>query len=173
MQMMKARSLDGKVAPVSGDDLLKRAEWLLKEKDKAAVTLEQMAQMLAKSEETGKETPAEAVESVAETGAPAAKEGEEVAAPAVADQPTEGQEVAAAPEVAVEPEIPELGYEDMEFTEADFVEEGEPYLDTKKPGKKKKAGKKGRQPTQEDWLTQIGRLKGRPGLGDWEDVENL
>ena len=57
--------------------------------------------------------------------------------------------------------------------EADFIEEGEPDLDAKKPAKKKKAGKKGRQPTQEDWLTQIGRLKGRPAPGDWDEVEDL
>jgi hypothetical protein len=73
----------------------------------------------------------------------------------------------------LEPEIAELGYEGMEFTEADFVEEGEPDLDAKKPAKKKKAGKKGRQPTQEDWLTQIGRLKGRPAPADWDNIEDL
>jgi N utilization substance protein A len=176
MQMMKARSLESKTAPVPGDDLLQRAEWLLREKDKSAVTLEQMAQMLARSEESGEEVPAEGAESVAETETPAAEaaepQAEAAAAPAVVETTAEAPDAAAA-EAAVEAGIPELGYEDMEFTEADFVEEGEPDLDTKKPAKKKKAGKKGRQPTQEDWLTQVGRLKGRPGPSDWEDIENL
>jgi hypothetical protein len=61
----------------------------------------------------------------------------------------------------------------MEFTEADFIDEGEPDLDAKKPAKKKKAGKRVRQPTQEDWLNQVGRLKGRPGLGSWDEIDDL
>jgi N utilization substance protein A len=174
MQIMKARSLEAKASPVPGDDLLSRAEWLLREKDKAAVTLEQMAQMLAKSDTTVEEASAEAAESAAVTEVPAAEGMEPQAESVAAGGVTEGQEIAAAAsETAVEPEIAEPGYEDMEFTEADFVEEGELDLDTKKPAKKKKAGKRGRQPTQEDWLTQIGRLKGRPGLGDWDNVDDL
>jgi N utilization substance protein A len=171
MQMMKARSLESKTPPVPGDDLLQRAEWLLREKDKSAVTLDQMAQMLVKSEASGEEAPAEATESAAETEPPAA-EGVEPQAEAAAA--AEGQPAAmTAPEVASEAEIPEFSYGDMEFTEADFVEEGEPDLDAKKPAKKKKAGKKGHQPTQEEWLTQVGRLKGRPGPSDWEEVGDL
>jgi N utilization substance protein A len=174
MQMMKARSLEAKAATVPGDDLLSRAEWLLKEKDKAAVTLEQMAEMLAKSDASSQEVLVEGTESIEETGTPA-PEGVEPAVEALVE-PVEAQGQEATPpsiEVVEEPEIPELAFEGMEFTEADFIEEGEADLNAKKPAKKKKTGKKGRQPTQEDWLTQIGRLKGRPGPGDWDEIENL
>jgi N utilization substance protein A len=174
MQMMKARSLEAKAATVPGDDLLSRAEWLLKEKDKAAVTLEQMAEMLAKSDASSQEVLVERAESVEETGALAA-EGVEPAVEAMA-QPVEAEGQEAAPpstEVVEEPPIPELAYEGMEFTEADFVEEGEPDLDAKKQAKKKKAGKRVRQPTQEDWLNQVSRLKGRPGLGSWDDIDDF
>src|SRR5512139_2135307 len=50
MQLMKTRSLEAKAAAGPADDLLSRAEWLLREKDKAAVTLEQAARMLAGSD---------------------------------------------------------------------------------------------------------------------------
>jgi transcription termination/antitermination protein NusA len=175
IQMMKTRSLEAKAAAVPGDDLLSRAEWLLREKDRAAVSLEQMAQMLAQADATSEEAPAEGAESAVETGTPAG-EGtvqptEASGAPGANEDLDRGQEAAAiAPEAAERPEIGELGYEDMGFTEADFIEEGEPDLDAKKPAKKKKAGKKVRQPTQEDWLDQVSRLKGR---GGWVDLEDL
>ena len=175
MQMMKARSLESKAVMVPGDDLLSRAEWLLREKDRAAVTLEQMAQMLAKSDSSSEEASAEAVESPAELGSPEAEgmapSAEAAGSPVAEEVLATGQEAAAvAPEAAEKPEIGELGYEDMGFTEADFVEEGEPDLDMKTPAKKKKAGKKGRQPTQENWVDQVNRLKGR---GGWSDLEDL
>jgi N utilization substance protein A len=47
MQMIKARALEAKVAAAPpADDLLGRAEWLLREKDRTAVTLEQAAARL-------------------------------------------------------------------------------------------------------------------------------
>jgi len=175
MEMMKARSLEAKAATVPGDDLLSRAEWLLREKDKAAVTLEQMAQMLAKADATSEEASTEAVEVALEAETPAAEgtslPAETPGAPAAGEELAKGQEATAvAPEAAEKPGLGELGYADMEFTEADFVEEGEADLDSKKPVKKKKAGKKVRQPTQEDWLDQVNRLKGRGGLSDLEDL---
>jgi N utilization substance protein A len=178
MQMMKARSLESKAATVPGDDLLSRAEWLLKEKDKAAVTLDQMAQMLAKSDAPSEEMPAQATETAETSAVPAAAGAESsIEAPTeavAADRPVEGQEISIpVGDLPEEQEIPELAYGDMEFTEADFIEEGEPDLDAKKPGKKKKAGKKGRQPTQDDWLSQVGRLKGRPGPGGWDEIDDL
>jgi N utilization substance protein A len=173
MQMMKARSLEAKSTSAPGDDLLSRAEWLLREKDKAAVTLEQMAQLLAKTE--SEEPPAEVTEGPAAAETPASE---------VAEVPVEKEEAAAAeeavessPEAAtetkadLETEIPELAYEDMEFTEADFTNEGALEADAKKAAKKKKSGKKGRQPVEEDWLTQVARLK-RPGRGGWSDLED-
>ena len=51
LQAMKQRSLEAKAAALPpSDDLLSRAEWLLREKDKTAVTLEQAAKMLADAE---------------------------------------------------------------------------------------------------------------------------
>jgi N utilization substance protein A len=53
LQAMKQRSLEAKAAALPpSDDLLSRAEWLLREKDKTAVTLEQAAKMLAEAEAT-------------------------------------------------------------------------------------------------------------------------
>jgi transcription termination/antitermination protein NusA len=175
IQMMKARSLEAKAATAPGDDLLSRAEWLLREKDRAAVSLEQMAQMLAQVDATSEEAPVETAESAVETGTPTAEGtaplAEAPGAPVADEELAKGQEAAAvAPEAAEKPEIGEVGYEDMGFTEADFIEEGEPDLDEKKTAKKKKAGKKVRQPTQEDWLDQVSRLKGR---GGWVDLEDL
>jgi transcription termination/antitermination protein NusA len=166
MQMMKARSLEAKATAVPGDDLLSRAEWLLREKDKAAVTLDQMAQMLAKTE--SEEAPAEAPESALATGTPPA----EAEAPLVAEEMIEGSsEAVIEAQAVIEPEIPEVGYEDMEFTEADFIEEAGPDADAKKAAKKKKAGKKSRQPAEDDWLTQAALLK-RPGRIGWGDLED-
>jgi N utilization substance protein A len=172
MQMMKARSLEAKASAVPGDDLLSRAEWLLREKDKAAVTFEQMAQMLAKTD--GEEALSETAEGGSVLEAQAA---EESAPPAAVEAPTASDGAVEASSAAVveaeaveEQEIPELAYQNMEFTEADFVEEEEPDVDAKKAAKKKKAGKKGRQPTQDDWLTQAALLK-RPGRIGWGDLE--
>ena len=174
MQLMKARSLEAKATTVPGDDLLSRAEWLLKEKDKAAVTLEQMAEMLAKSDASSEEALVEAAEGVKETGAQATERTEPIVEALPTTVEAAGQEAPPPPsDVVGESEIPELAYEGMEFTEADFIEEGEPDLDVKKPAKKKKAGQRVRQPTQEDWLNQVGRLKGRSGLSGLDDIDDF
>jgi N utilization substance protein A len=162
MQIMKARSLEAKAGSVPGDDLLSRAEWLLREKDRAAVTFEQMAQMLAKTE--GEETPAEPAEATAAAPAPSETP---VEAPTEAPVGASSSE-AGGPLTGEESEIPEFSMAGMEFTEADFTEEEEPEVDTKKAAKKKKAGKKGRQQTEEDWLTQATRLK-RGGWGELDE----
>jgi N utilization substance protein A len=180
MQMMKARSLEAKTSAVPGQDLLSRAEWLLREKDKASVTFEQMAQRLSKPE--GEEMPAQSdVSETAEMPAPA-----EMASPVEGEEPVDADRIVEEPTSATgepqpepqpeaqqveELEMGEIGYEDMEFTEADFMEEEGPGPDTKKSAKKKKGGKKGRQPDQDDWLTQAARLK-RPGRGGWGDIED-
>jgi transcription termination/antitermination protein NusA len=170
MQLMKARTLEAKATAVPGDDLLSRAEWLLREKDKAAVTFEQMAQMLAKTD--SEEAPAESVESALAAEPPAAEETAppvEAEAPVALETPIEpSAPVVVESLTGEEAELPELGLAGMEFTEADFVEEEEPEVDAKKAAKKKKAGKRVRQPTQDDWLTQAARLK-RGGWGDLED----
>jgi transcription termination/antitermination protein NusA len=51
LQMLRVRTLESK-APAAPDDLLSRAEWLLKERDKNAMTLDQVAKMLADAEPT-------------------------------------------------------------------------------------------------------------------------
>jgi transcription termination/antitermination protein NusA len=173
MQMMKARSLEAKATAVPGDDLLSRAEWLLREKDKTAVTLEQMAQMLAKTD--SEEAPTEVPESTlsAETPAveatePSAEAETPIAAEGILEEPSA---TAIEAPTAADAEIPELGYGDMEFTEADFTDEGALEIDAKKAAKKKKVGKKSRQPVEEDWLTQVARLTG-PGRVGWSELED-
>ena len=85
LQAMKQRSLEAKAAALPpSDDLLSRAEWLLREKDKTAVTLEQAAKMLAEAEATTVQ--AEMLE-VIEAAAP------EAAAPETEAAAPEGAEV--------------------------------------------------------------------------------
>ena len=63
MQLIKARNLETKATTPPPDDLLSRAEWLLRQKDKQAMTLEQVAKMLADSEATARD--AEMIEPLA------------------------------------------------------------------------------------------------------------
>jgi N utilization substance protein A len=114
MQALKTRSLEAKMAAARPDDLLSRAEWLLREKDKSAMTLEQAARRLAGAEAAVQE-PAPAAEP------PAAAEG--AAAPA---EPAQGE----AP-------MAEVG---AEFFTPTFEGEGE-QAETKAPSKGKKARK--------------------------------
>ncbi len=169
LQAMKQRALESRVASLPpGDDLLSRAEWLLREKDKSAITLDQVARMLAG---------AEAAEGPA--AAPAEKpkaEAEPVAAPAepeaVAAQP-EAKAVEAAPAVA-EPEIAAPETAETEYLpEPELIEDLEEEDEGgKKPEKRGKKASKKRELVFDEMLGRVvARRKRKPGRGGWEDYE--
>jgi len=125
MQMIRTRTLQEKVAALPPtDDLLSRAEWLLRERDKSQATLETAARLLAEAdqnrtelpmieaEEGAPEQPAEAITETPGADEPAVTAGEPASeAPAVSDEvlvtpPTEASEAEAAPETAPAAEKP-------------------------------------------------------------------
>ena len=176
MQIIKQRSLESKAAALPpSDDLLSRAEWLLREKDKTAVTLEQAAKMLADVEAAinHEEITLDALPlPVEESIAPQAELVEAAAAP-VEVQPALEPTV----EVAAEP-IPaaEEILEPLDF--AGFVPEGieeEEDLDVagKKPAKKSKKTTKGREFIFDEALGEVvARVKRKPTrTGGWDDTE--
>jgi N utilization substance protein A len=179
MQLIKARALEAKVAPVPGDDLLSRAEWLLREKDKSAVTLEQAARLLSQAE-TIPETSTSAVETAGEVAGP------EQAAPEVSTAPTQPEgdvEIApaetglAAPtgegagSESVEVPFAELALEDVEFEPEAEVEDGG---EASKPSKGRKSAKK-RELVYDPQLGQVvTRKKRKPGRSGWSaDLEQF
>jgi N utilization substance protein A len=163
LQMMKTRNLEAKAAAApSGDDLLSRAEWLLKEKDRTAVTLEHAAQLLAQSDTT-----AEGAESVEEPAVAAeAAPVEETAAPAA-----EVEAVVAQPEAVeegVEPEFSEIDFGAINFDEMDtetYDEEGS----GSKTDKKKKVSKSRELVYDESLGRVVSRKKRKPGRAGWAD----
>ena len=177
MQLMKQRSLEAKATALPpGDDLLSRAEWLLREKDKTAVTLEQAAKMLAEAEAATAEPAAEAPEPEAPVAVEAAAQPE--AAPAeqaLAEAPVAPETVAAevsavAPmaEEVVEPiSFPEFVAEEAEPEEEEDIEGG------KKAAKKgKKVDKKRELIFDENLGTIVARRKRKPGREGWEELQD-
>ena len=178
LQAMKQRSLEAKAAALPpSDDLLSRAEWLLREKDKTAVTLEQAAKMLADAEAaTSQEEikvipalPSVETEPDAEAMLPEAVETAEMAAGAVEGVDEEPvAEVAPTVDGIVDlEEIPEYVLEDV--TEEEEGETGE--AGDKKPAKKSKKTEKKRELVFDESLGQvIARKKRKPGRGGgWEE----
>ena len=106
LQSLKQRTLEAKAATLpAGDDLLSRAEWLLQEKDRTAMTLDEAARRLAEAEaEKQNAAPAPLVP---EGLAPpeAAAEAPAAAAPVTAEAPAEAAAAPAEPPAAVEPAV--------------------------------------------------------------------
>ena len=178
LQAMKQRSLEAKAAALPpSDDLLSRAEWLLREKDKTAVTLEQAAKMLADAEAATSQEEIKVIPALpsVETEPDAeAVLSEAVETAEMADGAVEGVDEEAAAEVAptvdgiVEfEEIPEYVLEDVaEEEEGEADEAGD-----KKPAKKSKKTEKKRELVFDESLGQvIARKKRKPGRGGgWEE----
>ncbi|MGQ9489618.1 MAG: transcription termination factor NusA [Anaerolineae bacterium] len=167
LQAMKQRSLEARVAALpAGDDLLSRAEWLLREKDKAAITLDQVARMLA-----GAETAAEGEK---EAAAPAGEAEPTAAEPAVAKPAAETPEAQTAPEEAEAVEAA-LSAPEVAATEPALLEEMEEEEEEglKKPEKRagKKAAKKRELVFDETLGRVVARRKRKPGRGGWEEYE--
>ena len=193
MQMMKQRSLEAKAAALPpSDDLLSRAEWLLRERDKSQATLETAARLLAHADQNRTELP-----QVGEREPDPQFDDEETevaaaapeAAEAVAPETPEAVAPEAAPEaepVAVEPEVvapePETMVEAGEqfltpetFVDEEFVdedEEGGAAVDGKKaPAKKVKKDTKKRELVFDETLGQVvARRKRKPGRDGWGDT---
>ena len=182
MQLIRTRSLEAKVAAIPTDDLLSRAEWLLKEKDKAAITLEQAAKLLAEAEAAAVERDAMAVEAEQqaepEAAAPEQAEPSVVAAPETPEMPVAGAPVE--PEQAepalesIEQQVVEPAFGELVFQELDFEpEDGEAVVDgSGKPVARKKSAK-GRELVYDDRLGQVvSRKKRKPTRSGWvEDAE--
>jgi N utilization substance protein A len=173
LQLIKARALEAKVATAPGEDLLSRAEWLLREKDKAAVTLEQAAQMLAEANAV-EEAPVAAAADVEAEPIPSqgsssvAVEGAEP----VAAETTEVAMVAAVVEAPAENEMkegePDFG--EITFVEADFESvESDEEEGGDKSGKRKKTEKKRELVFDESLGQVVSRKKRKPGRSGWAD----
>jgi transcription termination/antitermination protein NusA len=194
MQLIKARNLETKATTPPPDDLLSRAEWLLRQKDKQAMTLEQVAKMLADSEATAREAemlepledqPAQAEaaaaaelehatpEAAAASGATEARGTEVPAAGTVAGtaqaEPVRAEPTQATPE-GVQPEIVEPPYENYPLEEGAEVEaEGEEGEKAKK-AKSKKTAKK-RELVFDEELGQVVSVRKRKRGKGWGDEE--
>lgn len=153
LQLARTRSLESRVAPVPGDDLLSRAEWLLRERDKSAVTLEQAAKMLAEAEVSADQlgAPAQAATD-AETLQAALAAPEAGGAPLVSAEAAAGAAESTPASLAFPPLEPELLEQVAE--PADFEEEGE----AGKTGKKTKKSKKVTKPRDLIYDTLLGQL---------------
>ena len=127
VQLARTRTLESRVASAPGDDLLSRAEWLLRERDKQAVSLEQAAMMLAEVGTEAKPFLEDEPEAQLEAGAPetalvAADAAETLAQPT----PVEAEGMIAEP-VEGEAMLPVIGPEFFEppVEAVEFEEEGE------------------------------------------------
>jgi N utilization substance protein A len=191
MQMIRQRSLQDKAAALPpSDDLLSRAEWLLRERDKTQATLETAARLLAQADQNKPELP-QVEEPEAEPQFDAEPAEVEAAAPEVVEvaapepAPAEAEPVEVAP-AAVEPEVaapePQTMVEADEqffapetFVDEEFVEdeeEGAAGAGKKAPAKKAKKDTKKRELVFDEDLGQvIARRKRKPGRDGWGDVE--
>lgn len=169
LQIIKQRSLEAKVPSMPpGDDLLSRAEWLLREKDKTAVTLEQAARMLADADAADTE-PAAAVETpieTAEVAEPAAPPEVVEAAPTGEPTPVLAPESAGEPAPATEAVVEYY----PEYEPEDAGEEGTESGEAKKAVKKsKKTDKKRELVFDENLGAVVARRKRKPTRGGWEN----
>jgi N utilization substance protein A len=190
LQVMKQRSLEQKAAALPGtDDLLSRAEWLLRERDKSQATLETAARLLAHADQNRPELPqveerepdptfedeeaepvaAEQTEIAAEAAPEAAVEAEAEVAPVAAEpevQAPEPQSMTEAGEQFLAPEA----FVDDELIEDE--EEGGAAAGKKAPAKKAKKDTKKRELVFDETLGEVvARRKRKPGRDGWGDME--
>ena len=172
VQLARTRSLESRVASAPGDDLLSRAEWLLRERDKQSVSLEQAAMMLAGVGTEAKPFLEDEPEAQLEAGAPETAligaDAAEVAQPGAQPKPAEAEGMAAQPvegEAVLPPFGPEFSEPPVEVVA--FDEEGA----TAAKGKKSKKAVKKRELVYDELLGQlVHRRQHRSGTG-WGDEE--
>jgi N utilization substance protein A len=178
MQLLKARSLESKAAATPPpDDLLSRAEWLLRAKDRNALTLDQVARMLADNEGGQQGEPGGDAEAPTETAAPeqatAAEAGPSSEA-AASEQATAALPAGTTPEAGSAPAAEEMAtplYDNFDFVPEADAEEGESEDDKAKgKGKSKKTQKK-RELVFDEELGQVVAVRKRKGSrgGRWGD----
>ena len=172
VQLARTRTLESRVASAPGDDLLSRAEWLLRERDKQAVSLEQAAMMLAEVGTEAKPYLEDQPEAQLEAGAPeTALVGADAAEARALPAPAEAEGMTAQPiegEAVLPPFGPELSEPPVEMVA--FDEEGETGATPAKGKKSKKAVKK-RELVYDELLGQlVHRRQHRSGTG-WGDEE--
>jgi N utilization substance protein A len=167
LQLLRARSLETRAATAPpANDLLGRAEWLLREKDKMAMTLEQAARKLAKSETPaeGEALPRQPEEAQVTAAAPAPVEAAASVEPAAGE--VRAQETPQPQELALQVPGPGLGKPADQRSALDGEESEEE--DAGHP-KRKKASKK-RQLVYDEQLGEVvTRRKRRTGPRDWGD----
>ncbi len=181
LQMLRVRTLESKAAAAASlpDDLLSRAEWLLREKDKSAMTLEQAAKMLAASDSTAD---LEMIEDVTAETVAAAEEPVEVdlvdteAAVALPEVPAEeveapaetaGEQPAVAPEAEVVP-----AYDNYDYQPTPDEAVGDDDDEAKGKGKGKAKKDKKRELVFDEELGQVVAVRKRKrGRSDWGDVD--
>jgi N utilization substance protein A len=185
MQMIRQRSLEQKAAALPTDDLLGRAEWLLREKDKTATTLEQVARKLAEvdAQEAGEEAVEATEVSALETASKGAEDLATAGAEPVAAEPAAGQAEtvaleAAEAEVVAQAEPALVGDEAFvipEFDVSDFVDEDEPDITTAegKAAKKKKTAKGKEMVFDESLGRVVVRHKRKSDPNDWTTYEEF
>jgi len=168
VQLARTRTLESRVASAPGDDLLSRAEWLLRERDKQAVSLEQAAMMLAEVGTEAKPFLEDEPEAQFKAGAPETALIGADAAEVVQPTPAEAEGLAAQPvegEAVLPPFGPEFSESPVEVVE--FDEEGA----TAAKGKKSKKAVKKRELVYDELLGQlVHRRQHRSGTG-WGDEE--
>ena len=172
VQLARTRTLESRVASAPGDDLLSRAEWLLRERDKQAVSLEQAAMMLAEVGTEAKPFLEVEPETQLEAGAPDAS----LVAPDASETPAQPMPLEAegmiAEPVEGEAMLPVIGPEFFEppVETVEFDEEAEAGAKPAKGKKAKKAVKK-RELVYDELLGQlVHRRQHRSGTG-WGDEE--
>jgi len=182
LQAMKQRLLETKVPTLPpGDDLLSRAEWLLREKDKTAVTLDQVARRLSETPADAEEAPEPAATpapSLEEEAGPAAEAAE---ATLVEAEPEKVEAPLPAPETeAVAPPPADTEAEPIaeDTAQPEYVFETDPDEETddsgaKKPDKRgsKKTAKKRALVFDESLGQVIAHRKRKPSRGGWDNFD--
>ena len=183
LQAMKQRSLEAKAAALPpSDDLLSRAEWLLREKDKTAVTLEQAAKMLAEAEAATSQEEIKVIPALPSVETEPDAEAvllEPIETAEMVDDAAEGTAAESSAEESAAEGAPTVdGIVDLEETPEYVLEDGAEEEEgeageagDKKPAKKSKKTEKKRELVFDESLGQvIARKKRKPGRGGgWEE----
>jgi N utilization substance protein A len=171
LQLARTRSLESKVAAAPGDDLLSRAEWLLRERDKQAVSLEQAAKMLAETKPETETAHAPGLGPLAEAQSLEAASAEETRAEALAQPEAVAGEEAITEAVQAEAPLPvfEPQFFETPIESAELEEEGETDAKPAKGKKSKKVSKK-RELVYDELLGQLVHRRQHRSRG-WGDDE--
>jgi transcription termination/antitermination protein NusA len=172
MQLIRQRSLETKATTPPPEDLLSRAEWLLRQKDRTAISLDQVAKMLAETDAATEQT---MIEPEGE-----ASEQPEVAEQAPIEAATDQAEVSQPVEQAVvePPSVPTIAPAPVEVQDGVPTIEDYPFVEDEetdeegtgeggKKGKAKKSTKKRELVFDEDLGQVVAVRKRKRGRTNW------